>query len=131
MTILLVTVGLVATGTVPVAVAFFGAAVLMILTGALPIREAYASMEWPILVMLGCSHSRVARRIRTTGGTDLIAAWLSSAAGSLPRAWCARAHHGRGDGGDAVPQQRRDRAGDGAHRRRASRRNWATGRTRS
>ena len=29
----------------------------------------------------------------------------------------ARADHGRGDGGDAVPQQCRDRAGDGADRR--------------
>jgi di/tricarboxylate transporter len=84
-TILLVTIALVATGVVPVAIAFFGAAVLMIATGALPIREAYASMEWPILVMLGCLIP-VSEAIRTTGGTDLIAGWLSMAAGSLPPA---------------------------------------------
>ncbi len=84
-TILLVTIALVASGSVPVAIAFFGAAVLMIATGALPIREAYASMEWPILVMLGCLIP-VSEAIRTTGGTDLIAGWLSIAAGSLPPA---------------------------------------------
>ncbi|MBX9757683.1 MAG: SLC13 family permease, partial [Beijerinckiaceae bacterium] len=85
-TILLVAVTLVATGAVPVAIAFFGAAVLMILTGALPIREAYSAMEWPILVMLGCLIP-VSEAIRTTGGTDLIAGWLSMTAGSLPGAW--------------------------------------------
>lgn len=85
-TILLVAVALVATGSVPVAVAFFGAAVLMIATGALPIREAYSAMEWPILVMLGCLIP-VSEAIRTTGGTDLIAGWLSMAAGNLPAAW--------------------------------------------
>lgn len=84
-TILLVTIALVATGVVPVAIAFFGAAVLMIATGALPIREAYTSMEWPILVMLGCLIP-VSEAIRTTGGADLIAGWLSMAAGSLPPA---------------------------------------------
>ena len=52
-TILLVTVGLVATGTVPVAVAFFGAAVLMILTGALPDTRG--------LFLDGMAHPRHAR----------------------------------------------------------------------
>lgn len=85
-TILLVAIGLVATGAAPVAIAFFGAAVLMIASGALPIREAYASMEWPILVMLGCLIP-VSEAIRTTGGADLIANWLSATAGSLPAAW--------------------------------------------
>ena len=84
--ILLVAVALVATGAVPVAIAFFGAAVLMIATGALPIREAYAAMEWPILIMLGCLIP-VSEAIRTTGGTDVIASWLSLAAGNLPAAW--------------------------------------------
>ena len=85
-TILLVTVGLVATGSVPVAIAFFGAAVLMIATGAMPIREAYSTMEWPILVLLGCLIP-VSEAIRTTGGTDLIATWLSATAGGLSGAW--------------------------------------------
>jgi di/tricarboxylate transporter len=81
--ILGVTIGLVATSLVPVAVAFFGAAVLLVLTGALPLREAYGTIEWPILIMLAALIP-VSDAIRSTGGTDLIAAWLSAAAGLLP-----------------------------------------------
>ena len=99
----------------PVAIAFFGAAVLLVLFGALTLREAYDSIEWPILVMLGALIP-VSDALRTTGGTDLIAGWLSHVAGMLPPTGAARADHGRRDGGDAVPQQRRDRAGHGADR---------------
>ncbi len=87
--ILVATVLLVASDVVPVAIGFFGAAVLLVLTGALPIREAYASIEWPILVMLGALIP-VSDAVRTTGATDLIAAWLSSIAQMLP-AWGALA----------------------------------------
>ncbi len=74
---------LTALGIVPVAVAFFGAAALVLLLGALPLREAYAQIEWPILVMLG-SLIPVSEALRTTGGTDLIADWLQGAAATLP-----------------------------------------------
>jgi di/tricarboxylate transporter len=72
-----------AMGWVPVAVAFFAAAALVILLGALPIREAYEHVEWPILVMLGALIP-VGDALRTTGGTDIIAGLLSSAASTLP-----------------------------------------------
>ncbi len=78
---------LTALGIVPVAIAFFTAAALIMLAGALPAREAYAHIEWPILVMIACLIP-VSDAIRTTGGTDLIAAWLSSTASALP-AWGA------------------------------------------
>src|SRR5215207_4770779 len=81
--ILAATVLLVAFDVVPVAVAFFGAAVLLVLFGALPIREAYNSIEWPILVMLGALIP-VSDALRTTGATELIAIWLSHVAGMLP-----------------------------------------------
>jgi di/tricarboxylate transporter len=74
---------LTALGYVPVAIAFFGAAALIMLAGALPAREAYSHIEWPILVMLGCLIP-VADALRTTGGTDLIATWLSHTAATLP-----------------------------------------------
>ena len=74
---------LVAFNLVPVAIAFFGAAVLLLLTGSLSLREAYDAIEWPILVMLGALIP-VSEALRTTGGTDLIAAWLSNTAASLP-----------------------------------------------
>ena len=74
---------LTALGVVPVGMAFFSAAALVILTGALPPREAYDHVEWPIIVMLGALIP-VSDALRTTGGTDLIAQWLSHAATSLP-----------------------------------------------
>ncbi|MEN3748800.1 SLC13 family permease [Sphingomonas sp. HF-S3] len=72
-----------ATGLVPVAVAFFAAAALVILTGALPVREAYEHVEWPILVMLGALIP-VSDSLRTTGTSDLIGEWLSALAATLP-----------------------------------------------
>ena len=85
MGVLAATIALVAFDVVPVAVAFFGAAVALVLFGALPVREAYDSVEWPILVMLGALIP-VSEAVRTTGATDLIAGYLSVAAGALPPA---------------------------------------------
>lgn len=81
--ILAVAMGLVAFDIVPVAIAFFGASVLLILFGALNLREVYETIEWPIIVMLGALIP-VSEAVRTTGGTDLIATWLSSVADMLP-----------------------------------------------
>jgi di/tricarboxylate transporter len=75
--------GLVAFDVLPVAVAFFAAAVVLILARSLTLREAYAVIEWPILIMLGALIP-VSEAVRTTGGTDLIAGWLSTAAALLP-----------------------------------------------
>jgi di/tricarboxylate transporter len=74
---------LTALGLMPVATAFFMAAVLMILFGALSLREAYEAVDWPILVMLGALIP-VSETIRTTGGADLIAGWLSQLSRTLP-----------------------------------------------
>ena len=74
---------LTALGVVPVATAFFTAAVMMILAGALSLREAYEAVDWPILVMLGALIP-VSDSIRTTGGADLIAGWLSQLSSTLP-----------------------------------------------
>ena len=74
---------LVALEIVPVTVAFFGAAVLILLSGALTLKEAYDSIEWPILILLGALIP-VSEALRTTGATDLVAGWLSNMAMSLP-----------------------------------------------
>jgi di/tricarboxylate transporter len=74
---------LVAFNLVPVAIAFFGAAVFLLLARSLSLREAYDVVEWPILIMLGALIP-VSDALRTTGGTDLIAVWLSNTAMSLP-----------------------------------------------
>ncbi len=74
---------LTAAGLLPVAVAFFGAAALILLFNALPAREAYSHIDWSILVMIACLIP-VSDALRTTGATQVIASWLSGMAGSLP-----------------------------------------------
>jgi di/tricarboxylate transporter len=74
---------LASTGTLSVGIAFAGAALLTILLGSLTVREAYETVEWPILVMLGALIP-VSEAVRTTGGTDVIAAVLSNFAHTLP-----------------------------------------------
>ena len=72
-----------ATGYVPVAVAFFAAAALILAIGALPLAEAYASVEWPILIMLGALIP-VSDTLRTTGASQILATWLAHVAADLP-----------------------------------------------
>ncbi len=74
---------LTAIGLVPVAIAFFAAAALIMLTGALPAREVYTRIEWPILIMLGALIP-VADALRTTGASEVLGRWLSHLAVSLP-----------------------------------------------
>jgi di/tricarboxylate transporter len=81
--ILAVAMAATATGLIPVAVAFFAAAGLILITGVLPLRDAYESVEWPILVMLGALIP-VSDTLRTTGASQLIANWLSHTAATLP-----------------------------------------------
>ena len=78
---------LTAAGLLPVAVAFFAAAALILLTGALPAREAYTHIQWPILVMIAALIP-VSDALRTTGATDVLAGALSDLASGLP-AWGA------------------------------------------
>ena len=53
---------LVALHVVPVAIAFFGAAAVIVLLKAISLREAYDAVEWPILVMLGGADPALATR---------------------------------------------------------------------
>jgi di/tricarboxylate transporter len=85
--ILAVAMALTAAGWVPVAIAFFSAAALIMLVGALPAREAYSHVQWPILVMIAALIP-VSDSLRTTGATEVIAAWLSGIGTTLP-AWGA------------------------------------------
>jgi di/tricarboxylate transporter len=81
--ILAVAMGATALGLVPVAPAFFAAAVAMVLSRAVPLRDVYAQLDAPILVMLACLIP-VADSLQSTGGTDVIANWLSATASVLP-----------------------------------------------
>ncbi len=81
--ILAVAMTLVATGIVPVAAGFLGAAVLVVATGALRMREAYAALEAPVLVLVAALIP-VSDTVQKTGGADLIASGLSGAFNGLP-----------------------------------------------
>ena len=63
---------LVALKVSPVAIAFFGAAALMVAVGAIRMREAYAALDGPLLVLIACLIP-VSDAIRATGGSELIA----------------------------------------------------------
>jgi di/tricarboxylate transporter len=68
---------------VPVAIAFFAAAVAMVALGGLRMREAYAALDGPVLVLIGALIP-VGEAIHTTGGADLVAGWLSQALAGAP-----------------------------------------------
>ena len=73
----------VATGMVPVAIAFFAAAVAAVLFGAVTLREAYEAIDLPILVLLACLIP-ISDAVSNTGGAALIASGLATLAGGLP-----------------------------------------------
>jgi di/tricarboxylate transporter len=61
------------------------AAVLMVVTGIVPLRRVYDSVEWPVIVLLG-SMIPIGVALESSGGTALIASGIVSAASSLPPA---------------------------------------------
>jgi di/tricarboxylate transporter len=68
---------LVAFQVAPVAIAFFGAAVLMVIVGSIRMRSAYQALDGPVLVLIAALIP-VSDAIRATGGADLIAQALAS-----------------------------------------------------
>ncbi|WP_122466053.1 SLC13 family permease [Brevundimonas lutea] len=81
--ILAVAMTLVGFGLVPVAVAFFAAAVIIVALGGLTMREAYGALDGPLLVLIAALIP-VSEAIQRTGGADLIAGWLSGVFTGLP-----------------------------------------------
>ncbi|RAU23436.1 SLC13 family permease [Paramagnetospirillum kuznetsovii] len=82
-TIALAAMLLVALGILPVAPAFFLAAVVMIVLRCLPLREAYEAVHWPIIILLG-GLIPISDAIKSTGASDLLAGWLAMAASQVP-----------------------------------------------
>ena len=74
---------LVALKLLPIAIAFMGAAVLMILFRTLSMRDAYASLDGPVLVLIGAL-TPVSEALQRTGGADLLASGFSAVFGHLP-----------------------------------------------
>jgi di/tricarboxylate transporter len=55
----------------------------MVVSRTIPLREVYSHLDAPILIMLAALIP-VSSSLRATGGTDLIANWLSETAAVLP-----------------------------------------------
>ena len=81
--VLAVAMTLVGFGVVPVAIAFFAAAVVIVALGGLKMREAYAALDGPLLVLVAALIP-VSDAIQQTGGSDLIAALLRNVFGGMP-----------------------------------------------
>jgi di/tricarboxylate transporter len=81
--VLAVAMGLLIFNVLPVAIAFFSAAVVLMLLRSISLKEAYETIEWPILILIGCLIP-VSDALRTTGSTELIAGLLSAGAQQLP-----------------------------------------------
>lgn len=74
---------LVGLGIVPVAAAFFGAAVVILLFGGLKMKEAYQALDGPLLVLIAALIP-VSDAVQTTGGSELIARALEPFFLALP-----------------------------------------------
>lgn len=81
--LLAVTMVLIATHLIQTEVAFFVAAVLVVLFGALSPKQAYDAIDWPIVVMLACLIP-VGEALKDTGAAALMANLLTVLAAQLP-----------------------------------------------
>jgi di/tricarboxylate transporter len=68
---------------VPVEIAFVAAALALLLIGVVSLKEAYASIEWPILVLLGALIP-LGEAVQHTGTAELIAGWVFGLAEHIP-----------------------------------------------
>ena len=75
--------GMAATGIAPVEIALTATAILMVLFGLISLRELYASVDWPVIFLLGAILP-VAGALETSGGADTIARMLIGLGDHVP-----------------------------------------------
>lgn len=73
-------------GLLPVQIALAGAALVMIMTGIVSLNDAYRSVDWPIIVLLGAMFP-LGMAMESTGGADLVASGLLRVASELAPGW--------------------------------------------
>jgi di/tricarboxylate transporter len=76
-------IALITLRALPPEIAFTLAAVAMVLTGLLTLRESYQAIDWPVIVLLAAMIP-VGAALETTGGAELVAAQLLRFADVLP-----------------------------------------------
>jgi di/tricarboxylate transporter len=74
---------LVGFGVLDVEVAFFAAAVLTVLLKQISLKDAYTSIEWPVIVMIGCLIP-VGEAMKDTGAAALLGDMLTHVAHLVP-----------------------------------------------
>ncbi len=72
-------VTLAATQLLPVAMAFSGAILMLLLTGHIRTSDLYKTIEWPIIILLAAMIP-VGEALESSGGTELIANFIASSA---------------------------------------------------
>jgi di/tricarboxylate transporter len=75
-----------AIGLIPVQIAFTAAVFLMIVTKIVNLREAYESVDWPIIILLGAMIP-VGAALEATGGAQLIADAILRLSSQFPPAF--------------------------------------------
>ncbi len=81
--VLAVAMASVALHIAPVTVAFFVATVVLLLLRVMTMHEAYATVEWHVLILLGALIP-ISHAVQDTGGTNLIAGLMLQAVQGLP-----------------------------------------------
>jgi di/tricarboxylate transporter len=76
-------IALITLRALPPEIAFTLAAVAMVLTGLLTLRESYQAIDWPVIVLLAAMIP-VGAALETTGGAELVAGQLLRFADVLP-----------------------------------------------
>ncbi len=78
-----VAIGLTVAGLLPIQVSLTAAALAMVATGILSLQDAYESVEWPVIVLLGAMLP-VGEALESTGGADTVAALVLEAGAAFP-----------------------------------------------
>jgi di/tricarboxylate transporter len=72
-------------GILPTTLAFWGAVLVYVFAGILPLRDLYREIDWPVIVLLAAMIP-VSKALQTTGSTDLIANFVNQYTDQMP-AW--------------------------------------------
>lgn len=74
---------LTANNVLPIQVAFVGTILFMTIFNLIPIQKLYDSIEWPIIILLGCMIP-VGGALQTTGTSGMLSSFFLSIAGHIP-----------------------------------------------
>ena len=75
-------IGAISLGLLPASIALVGAAVIMVLMGIISLREAYESIDWSVVVLLGAMIP-VGQALESTGGAQTIATGMLEITGQI------------------------------------------------